>query len=108
MFDYPKDFSSQEYFSDAFAIWPNGKLHTIKVRIDSIIAPYARERFWHTSQKTAKTRDGGLLVSLKVRGFEEVGEWVLSMGEHAEAVSPKAFRDYIKDRLARSLSKYDS
>ena len=48
-----------------------------------------------------------MLVSLKVRGFEEVGEWVLSMGEHAEAVSPESFRDYIKDRLATSLSKYD-
>jgi|GEM_PF-3350906 len=107
MFTYPSDFSAEKFFADAFAIWPNGKLNTIKVRIDADFAPYAKERFWHQSQSIKQTRDGGLMISLRVRGFEEAGEWVLSMGEHAEAVAPEGFREHVARRIREAMSKYD-
>ncbi len=107
MFDYPTGFSAEDYFSDAFAIWPDGKLRTVKVRIDPVFAPYARERFWHHSQSLSYKRDGSMLISLRVRGFQEIGEWVLSMGEHAEAITPKAFRKYVAGRMRNALAKYE-
>jgi len=47
----------------------------------------------HSSQELTELPNGMLRVRLRLNSLEEIQRWVLSMGEHATVVRPKALAD---------------
>jgi len=67
-----------------------------------------RETRWHSTQKIKELDDGGIELTIKVRGTLEVESWVLGWGEHAEVVRPASLRKRMKARLSKALAKYET
>ena len=107
-FEYPKDFSPEEFFAGAFGIFADSDKNTkgVKLKICPIYAPYVQERHWHQSQVMTQRRDGSLLVEFQLTNVNELSDWILGMGEHAEVLAPKMLRDEVRSRLERALGQY--
>jgi WYL domain len=52
----------------------------VKVRISPGWARWVGEKVWHESQKARKLPDGGLELTFRVAGLEEIKRWVLGLG----------------------------
>jgi proteasome accessory factor B len=76
------------------------------VRFDKNVAGYIKERTWHESQKIKQNKDGSITVTFTVAGTKEIKYWVLSYGQSAEIMHPKALRDEIKKDLTLALKRY--
>ena len=105
-FDPPKDFSLDEYLGHSFKVMRD-ELHTVRVRISPAWTRYVGEKIWHESQKAEKLPDGGLELTFRVAGLEEIMRWVLSLGPEAEVVEPERLKEMVRKSLGETLSIYD-
>lgn len=95
----PPDFSIQRHLAESFGVFRrdgNGKVQQVRIRFDGWAARLIGERVWHESQEIRRRREGGIELRLELGGLEEVERWVLSWGEHAEAIAPRALRERIR------------
>lgn len=107
-FTLPRGFDARDFLGDAFGIMRREQDATLDVVIEVSAhhAPWLSERRVHASQSTERRADGSLVVRLRVRGVDEVGDWVISLGEHAEVVSPPELRDHVARRLKKAAAQY--
>ena len=78
----------------------------IEIAFEPRIAPYVRERLWHPSQAATDLKDGGVLLSLDVCNDWALRSWILSFGQLARVVTPKALADQIKGEIDRAAERY--
>jgi proteasome accessory factor B len=76
------------------------------VVIDAAYEDAVRERFWHQTQQLTRTRDGRLLLKMRLGRLEEIADWILGMGEHAYVKGPKELRDEVRRRLRAAAGQY--
>jgi len=107
-YEAPVDFDPGTYFRNTFGVWTGDGLHTVRLRIDELYAPYVTERFWHVSQVVEPREDGGLEIQLRLGRLQEVQDWILAMGEHAEVLEPPELRVKIRERLTEALARYQN
>jgi proteasome accessory factor B len=105
-FRVPRDFDAGAFFGEAFGIWREGTPREVVIEVDAAHAPWLQERTIHRSQRIEQRTDGSLLVRMKVEGFHEIVDWLLSLGEHAEVVEPADLREAVRSRLRAALSRY--
>ncbi len=105
-FDPPPRFDAAEHLRDAFGIFVDGAPYDAVVQVDAPLAPYFEERFWHASQRIERRPDGSLVVQLRVAGQVEIADWVVSLGEHAEVISPAPLRELVAAKLATALARH--
>jgi proteasome accessory factor B len=106
VFEYPSDFNVEAFFEEAFGVHTSDALQDVVVRIAPTLASYALERTWHPSQSHTVLPDGSVELTLRVRGDQDVLNWVAGLGEHAELVRPAALRERMRVRLQASLGHY--
>lgn len=102
-------FAPSDLPEDAFAhsIGVNeGTPEDIEIAFEPRIAPYVRERRWHSSQRHTDTPDGGAIVSLHVCNDWALRSWILSFGPLARVVSPRALAAQIRDEVRRAAEQY--
>jgi len=63
-----------------------------------------RERDWHPTQKIREIKGGGIELEMTLGALEEIERWILSWGDHAKVLSPKALTDSVQKRV-RSMQK---
>ena len=85
----------------------DGKAFTVEVRFSARAAPFIRERIWHPDQQIETLDGGAIRWTATVKGKEEILAWVMSRGEDAELVRPKAWRPELQQRLAAASVRYD-
>ena len=81
-------------------------LYTLKVRISPGWARWAREKIWHENQKLTKLPDGGLEITFRVAGLDEIKGWVLSFGPEAVVLEPEKLKEIVRRDLSESLTEY--
>lgn len=101
-FTYPEraEYDPDVIFGGSFGVFVNlpAPIETVRVRLESSWAAYARTHKWHRSQVT--TMDGAHpVISLSVRVCPELESWVLGFGEEAEVLEPL----HLRRRIARRL-----
>jgi len=108
-FRMPPWFSLDEYLDDAWDVVRFGHEPKSKVVID--LEPAAAENMidteWHRTQSVDRNRDGSVKLtpegrvrfSFRVRGFNEIKYWVLSLGSFAHVVQPVALRKAVLAEL---------
>lgn len=104
-FKRPGKFSIGEHLGGSFGVFKSDGTHAISLRFDPFAAQLVSERKWHDSQKLKPLPGGGLQMTMKLGGLEEVVRWVLSWGEHVEVLSPPGLRDQVRkaaDALLRA------
>ncbi|HHV78325.1 MAG TPA: WYL domain-containing transcriptional regulator [Firmicutes bacterium] len=105
-FEYPADFSLEEYLADAWVI-ERGVPRNVVIQFDTQEAPYIRGRQWHPSQKLEELPDGSLRMTLVIGGLGELKRWIMSFGPHAVVIDPEELRAEIVSDLRRALEQYE-
>lgn len=104
----PNVYDPESLLRDSFGIFEGtGAPVSVRVRLSSDWAVYARHHRWHDSQKLVNhAEDGSIELELRVRLCPELEQWVLKFGEGAEVLSPPELRETIAQRFQAAASLY--
>lgn len=91
-FSVPEGFSTREHFRQSWGLLRDRALEVVRIRFAPRLAKIIQEGRWHESQRLAESPDGGVIMSVRVAGWEEIKRWVLGFGADAEVLSPPALR----------------
>jgi proteasome accessory factor B len=105
-FTLPPGMDKQKMFGDQLGIIWKKDSHKIKIRFNSEVAPYIRERQWHPEQKIRDLRDGGLVLEFTTNHLNEVKDWILSWGDRARVLSPPELIDKVRKSLKQAIASY--
>ena len=106
-FTIPKDFNLDDFMRHSFKVM-HDELHTVKVGIAPGWARWVGEKIWHESQKMTRNPDGGLEITFRVAGLDEIKRWILSFGPEAAVLEPEKLKDMVRKDLSRNLAQYSS
>lgn len=104
-FDSPVDFDFDKFIRHSFKVM-HQELYTVVVQISPAWARYVGEHIWHESQTIQKLVDGGIELTLRVAGLDEIKQWILSLGPEAYVIGPMELKNAVKDALTKTLSQY--
>jgi predicted DNA-binding transcriptional regulator YafY len=105
-FCIPAGMTKAKMFGDQFGIIWKDKFYKVRIRFTPEVAPYIRERQWHSSQKVKDLRGGGLILEFTTNHLNEVKDWVLSWGPGATVLAPAALVAKVKEGLKGALGNY--
>ena len=108
IFEYPKDFSPEDYFHGCFGIINdrNCDIQTVKLKVSAQQANYLRDLPMHESQKEIERNDEYSIFTVRVRPTFDFRQELLWNMDHLEVLEPKWFRDEIKGTVKRILANY--
>ena len=106
-FKIPEQFSFDDYVRHSFKVMKD-ELHAVIVRISPSWSRYIGEKIWHQSQRIQKLIDGGIEISFRVAGLDEIRQWVLGLGPEAVVVAPEELKVAVLKSLERTLAQYPS
>jgi len=105
-FTAPKRFSLEQRLRDSFGVHSGKGEYKVKIRFDSGVADYIREKRWHPSQEVKELKDGGLELRLKLSSLNEVQRWIMTWAGKAEALEPKELVEAIKSAASQLLENH--
>ncbi len=105
-FEPPPGFSLDEMTRFSFGAFESRKAVRVCIRLDEIGARLLGERRVHPSQKLKTLRGGGAELSMSVGLAPDLEAWLLSLGHHAEVLSPPELRATLADRVFATAAKY--
>lgn len=105
-FKIPQDFSFDDYIRHSFKVMQD-ELHAVTIRISPAWARYIGEKIWHESQRIQKLIGGGVEISFKVAGLDEIRQWVLGLGPEAVVVEPEELKRSVWRSLKKTLAQYN-
>ncbi len=102
----PRDFNPKELETAAFGLVADGPLTTYRLRFDKNVAPYIRERTWHSSQKLRDLPDHDVEIEFRCAASYEVANWVQSWGDGVEVLAPASLRRQQQELGQWLIDKY--
>ncbi|HBT25284.1 MAG: hypothetical protein PWP37_1040 [Thermotogota bacterium] len=78
----------------------------IKILFSRAVAQKIRETVRHPSQRLESQPDGSVICTLKVSGYREVINWVLSWGKEAKLLEPEWMRKKMAEEIKSMHYKY--
>jgi predicted DNA-binding transcriptional regulator YafY len=84
----------------------HGSPEQVEVAFEARIAPYVRERVWHSSQTVRDEPDGRVVVTLNVSNDFALRSWILSFGALARVLAPAALAEVIQKEAVRMEELY--
>ena len=104
-FRIPKDYDPEALTRDGFGIW-SGKECEIALRLSGRAAEQVPERLHQRSVRLSSTQGGDVLLTAKLRGWQELAWWILSWGRDVEVLSPPDLRKYVADEHQAAARLY--
>ena len=98
-FDFPPDFSVDDYLSKTFDQVVGETEQKVSVRFSAYQAPWIKERRWHPSQQIDEHGDGSITIHFQVSGLDAIKRWVMRYGKEAEVLEPRKLRDMVKNEV---------
>lgn len=96
---------TREAFPDSLGVH-QGNPERVEIEFSARVAPYIRERQWHTSQQTREKPDGSIVIELNVCNDWALRSWILSFGPFARVVSPLSLAEQILDEIDEARTLY--
>jgi predicted DNA-binding transcriptional regulator YafY len=87
-----------------------GPVVEVKIAFSPSMAPFIRERQWHSSQHLENQPNGSIQLSLEIADTLELRRWILSFGKEAEVLEPDSLRREIQEEaqaLVDQLERWD-
>lgn len=84
----------------------HGTPEQVEIVFEPRIAPYVRERMWHSSQTVRDETDGRIVVTLNVSNDFALRSWILSFGALAKVIAPPALAEEIAAECSRMVERY--
>jgi predicted DNA-binding transcriptional regulator YafY len=105
-FEYPRGYTPERHTDGVFGI-VDGPESDVAIRILSReTVGLLSSRKLHPTQRFTEEPDGTTLLTMKVRGTEELKNWVLSLGPYVEVVRPPELRAAVKQALGATARLY--
>lgn len=105
-FEYPRSYSPERHTDGVFGI-VEGPETEVAIRIMSAEgAELLSSRRLHRTQRFTRQPDGTTLLTMTVRGTEELKNWVLSLGPHVEVSRPETLRQAVREALEAAARRY--
>ncbi|HVZ71378.1 MAG TPA: WYL domain-containing protein [Polyangia bacterium] len=105
-FDVPADYRPEQITEGAFGLFRGSDPPVrVRIRFDAKVARYVQRRMWHPTQRFARRADGGVELTMDVRGTVEIVSWVLGFGGTAEVLEPADLRKAVAAE-ARAAAKH--
>ena len=105
-FEPQKDFDPNAHFDNSIGIFRHNKPKKFRIRITHQFAELASEILKHPQQRIHEQRDKSVVIEIEAAYEEEILPRVLSLGEHAEILSPKSCRKKMVKTAKCLLEKY--
>jgi predicted DNA-binding transcriptional regulator YafY len=86
----------------------HGTPEPVEIVFEPRIAPYVRERMWHSSQTVHDEPDGRIRVTLHVSNDFALRSWILSFGALARVLTPPELAEEIAAETEKTTSRYRS
>ncbi len=100
-FDYPPDYKPEQLTEGAFGLIRGREVTRVRVWFDEKVARYVQRRQWHPTQRFRRA-DGGVELTMDVRGTTELVSWVLGFGKTARVLEPADLRERIRAELVEA------
>jgi len=105
-FAYPESYSPEKYTDGAFGIM-EGAVTGVELHIlNPETVTYLKSRRLHRTQRFVDRRDGTAILSMTVRGTEELRNWILGFGPWIKVLKPKSLRDEVAGLQAEAARLY--
>ena len=101
-----RDFDPDAHFDNSIGIFRNNKPKKFRIRVTHQYAELAAEILKHPQQRVREQKDQSVVIEIEAAYEEEIIPRVLSLGEHAEILSPKSSRDKMAKTAKMLLGKY--
>jgi predicted DNA-binding transcriptional regulator YafY len=94
-FEYPDSYAPEKYTDGTFGIM-DGPVTDVQLHIlNPETVAYLKARRLHRTQRFEDRRDGTAVLSMTVRGTEELRNWILGLGPWVKVLKPKGLRDEV-------------
>ncbi len=102
----PKEgFSFEEYLSHSWGIVEDEEV-LIKLRFNAQAADYVLRKKWHPSEERKLLPDGGVEMTYRVAGVDEIKHWIYSWLPNVEILEPSWFREQAAAELLESVKTH--
>jgi len=101
----PADFSVQRYLEKSWDVMLGPDTHVV-ILFRRRIAPLIREVNWHSTQKIQEKTNGTLRFEVTVAGWREIGWWILSWGDDAKVIKPRALQEWVARTAQKMVQVY--
>ncbi len=106
-FNYPASYSPARHTAGEFGLIEGPETAVELLIRDRETAALLRARRLHPTQRFEDRDDGTARLTMRVRGTEELVNWILGFGAHLEVLGPTALRREVAARLAEARALYD-
>lgn len=94
-FEYPKRYSPEAHTDGVFGIVDGDETEVAILIRGEQGAGLLRSRRLHPTQRFTRQQGGATILTMRVRGTEELKNWVVGLGAHVEVLRPAALRDEV-------------
>lgn len=101
------DFDSDELQRPNYFGFIDGEPFAVKIRFDSEVAPYVKERTWSEDQQIKEFKNGKIELEFTAQSWVEVIAWVLSFGKHAKVLKPVELKKEVKETISEMKRLYE-
>lgn len=107
-FDYPARYSPEKHTEGTFGIVDGPETPVAILLKTNEAADLLSSRRLHPSQRFEPRPDGTTLLTMTVRGTEELKNWILSLGPYVEVLEPESLRREVAAGVAETAALYGS
>jgi predicted DNA-binding transcriptional regulator YafY len=101
--EVPEAFDLKAYFGNAWGVFRGDTTHDVEIAFTKEAAPVVTETTWHPTQKVRRDKDGGVTLSFRVDGLNEILHWALGWSGRARVVKPPELRALVVKQLRAAL-----
>ena len=105
-FEYPDSYSPEKFTDGTFGIM-DGPVTEVELHLlTPETVTYLKSRRLHRTQRFVDRPDGTAILSMTVRGTEELRNWILGFGPWVKVLKPKSLRDEVAELHGEAARLY--
>ncbi len=106
-FEYPKDFSAEDYFADCYGIIAGAvQADIVRLKVKNNQQKFFRSLPLHPSQKEIETKDDYSIFEYYIQPAFDFQQTILSFGESVEVLAPELLRTEITEKIKKMMEIY--
>ena len=102
----PGEFDFREYFGNAWSVYRGSPSYDVEIWFAPEAARVVTETVWHHTQESKSHPGGGVTLTFRVDGLEEIAGWLLSWAGRFKIIKPQELRDVVMKRLQRTMEMH--
>jgi proteasome accessory factor B len=107
-FEYPARYSPRGHHRGVFGIIEGDETRVELLLMDPETAALLRARRLGLAERFQPRSDGTTLLTMRVRGIDELANWVLGFGPHVKVLRPAALRERVVRDLRAASELYET